>query len=59
MCVQMLAGDEDRWRERGTRMRRVRACVRVCVRETERKGEREKEDGEPGTMATSFNYKVR
>lgn len=36
-----------------------RACVRVCVRETERKGEREKEDGEPGTMATSFNYKVR
>lgn len=34
-------------------------CTCVCTREREEEREREKEDGEPGTMATSFNYKVR
>lgn len=39
MCVQMLAGDEDRWRERGRRMRRVEP-VYVCVYERQRERER-------------------
>lgn len=51
VCVQMLAGDEDRWRER---VRGWRVRVRACVGREGRRAH-----GEPGTMATSFNYKVR
>lgn len=49
MCVQMLAGDEDRWRERGTRMRRVEP-VYVCVYEGKRQKQRGRE-GEGGRRA--------
>lgn len=42
----------------------MRTDENVCTRERERDdgaigGERENEHTEPGTMATSFNYKVR